>query len=148
MPATFFNLSKDDVFKSGGGGAQHLVKIPMVDDIVSNEGLAIYNSVSLMLNETIQYFLTFDDVIKFIHFGKGVGTVNVEGTMYCTCEGALPGLSKFSIAVSKLRGKQQSIAVGSTIVSAILTQANVTVVNEPDTMANFAFAFSIVNHNL
>lgn len=148
MPATFFNLSKDDIFKSGGGGAQHLVSIPQVDNIVGNEGLAVYNTVSVTLNETIQYFLTFDDVIKFIHFGKGVGSVNVEGTMYCTCDGSLPGLTKFSIAASKLRGKQQSIAIGSTIVSAVLTQCTVAVVSEPDTMANFSFLFSIVNHNL
>jgi hypothetical protein len=147
MSATFFTLSKSDLFKSGGS-ASSLVSIPSVDSIVSKSGIAVYNSVSVQVGETIQYFLTFDDVIKFIHFGKGVGAVNVDGTIYSTCDGDLPGLSKVGSAISALRGSPVKVSVGPIVVTAVLTSAQVTVVGDPDTMANFLFNFAVVDHQL
>ena len=147
MAAAFVNLEKDDVFKSGGS-ADHLVKIPQVDNIVGQSGLAIYTEVSVQIGETIQYFLTFDDVIKFIHFGKGLGTVNVAGIMFSKCDGDIPGLNKFSGAVSGLRGKEQTISIGSMTLTVILNSAQISVISEPDTMAQFVFNFSIVNHTM
>lgn len=143
-----YTNSSNDLFKSGGGGADGLIKIPGVDSIVGKGGLAVYDSVSLMLNETIQYFLTFDDVTKYIHFGKGVGSIQVQGTMYSDCKSSLPGAPKFASAVSSLRGKPKPMTVGSVTVTAILTTAQITVLSEPDTMAQFVFTFSVVNHQL
>jgi len=147
MAATFIALSKDDVFKSGGT-ADHLVKIPEVDNIVGTSGLALYTEVSMQISETIQYFLTFDDVIKFIHFGKGLGTIAVQGIMFSDCSGDLPGLPKFSAAISALRGKEQDITIGDIGLTAIMTSAQVNLTGEPDTMGQFVFNFSIVNHQL
>lgn len=148
MSASMYSTTKDDLFKSGGGGAQGLVKIPKVDDIVGKGGLAVYDSVGLQLPETVQYFLTFDDVTKFIHFGKGVGSVQVEGTMYSDCNSSLPGSKKFAAAVTGLRGKPESMIVGGVTVTAILVNSQITVMAEPDTMAKFVFTFSVVNHSL
>lgn len=147
MPATFFTLDQDDVFQSTGS-ADAMIKIPKVDDIVGEEGLALYSSVGLQIGETIQYFLTFDDVIKFIHFGKGLGNITVEGIMYCSCDGDIPGISNFSTAISALRGKEQDISIGSIAVTAIMTSAQINIMSDPDTMAQFIFNFSIVNHTL
>ena len=147
MPATFFRLSQDDIFKSGGS-ADHLVVIPQVDNIIGPGGLAVYDNVSVQLGETIQYFLTFDDIIKFIHFGKGVGAVTVEGTMYSDCDGVVPGVSGFSAAIAAIRGKPQYLTVGSVVVTAILTNAQLTVTSQPDTMAHFVFNFAVVDHQL
>ena len=81
MAAIFMNLSKSDFFHSGGSA--NPIFIPRVEDLVSDHGfLALYTQVSVQLPETIQYFLTFDDVIKVIHFGKGVGSIVAEGIMY------------------------------------------------------------------
>ena len=148
MPASFFTYDGGDIFKQVSGGAQDLIAIPMVDDIIGEAGLAIYDSITLQIGETIQYFLTFDDVIKFIHFGKGVGSLVVEGTLFGDCDGNIPGLAKFKTALSALRGVEQSALIGNIAVTVIMTNAQVTVVGDPDTMAKFNFTFSVVNHQL
>jgi hypothetical protein len=148
MPATFFTLSSEDIFKQNSGQGQALISIPEVDKIIGEDGLAIYNHVSLQLGETIQYFLTFDDVIKFIHFGKGVGTLSVEGTLYSNCDGNIPGLSKYNAAFHELRGSEQKIDIGGIVITAIMTTSQVNITGDPDTMAQFNFTFSVVNHSL
>lgn len=148
MPAAFFSLGSNDLFKQSAGGGSALISIPQVDKIVSPGSLALYNSVSLQLGETLQYFLSFDDVIKFIHFGKGVGVLTVDGTLYGDCSGDIPAMNSFRSAVGALRGKEQPVTIGGIVVTAIMTQAQVTVIADPDTMAQFNFAFSIVDHQL
>jgi len=147
MPASLVTATSGDIFNSSAGAASGMVSIPGVDGIVSG-GLAVYDSVSMQIGDTIQYFLTFDDAIKFIFFGKGVGSVTAEGTMYCTCNGSIPALSQWAGAVGKTRGKAVSISVGGAVVQGILTSAQVNVMSEPDTMAKFIFNFAVVDHQL
>lgn len=147
MPATFFSLSSKDIFQSGGNGA-HLVNIPAVDSIVGANGLAVYDNVSIQLGETIQYFLTFDDIIKFIHFGKGVGAITVEGTMYSDCSGNVPGVYAFAEAIAATRGRPQYLTVGSVTVTAILTNSQMSITSQPDTMGHFVFNYAVVDHAL
>ena len=147
MPASLITSASGDIFNSSAGGASAMVSIPGVDGIV-NGGLAVYDSVSMQIGDTIQYFLTFDDAIKFIFFGKGVGSATAEGTMYCTCDGSIPALSKWASAVGAVRGKAVSISVGGAVVQGVLTSAQVNVMSEPDTMAKFIFTFAIVDHQL
>jgi hypothetical protein len=148
MGASMYTTVRSDLFRSGGAGAQGLVNIPAVDALVGKSGLAVYDSVGLQLPETVQYFLTFDDVTKFIHFGKGVGTVQVEGTMYSDCDAKIPGTAIFRAVVSALRGRERVMIIGGVPVEAILTNSAITVLSEPDTMAHFSFTFSVVNHLL
>ena len=148
MAATFITLQGNDVFKATGS-ASHLINIPSLDDIVGKSGLAIYTDVSVQIGETIQYFMTFDDVIKFIHFGKGIGQIGVSGILFSDCQGQMPGLQQFfSTAISQLRGKPTDITVGGTTFTTTMTTAQVNIVAEPDTMAQFQVSFSIVNHTL
>jgi hypothetical protein len=146
MPASLINSSSGDVFSSGAGGASAMISVPGVDGIVG--GLAVYDTVSMQINDTIQYFLTFDDAIKYIFFGKGVGTFTAEGTMYCTCDGSIPSLSAWAGAVGALRGQPSTASIGGATATVVLTSAQVNVVGEPDTMAKFIFTFAIVDHQL
>ena len=148
MAALFVTLRANDIFQSGIGGASHLINIPSLEGLASSMGLAVYDSITVQIGETIQYFLTFDDVIKYIHFGKGVGTVNVEGTMFSDCSGDVPGLGEFTKSVSGLRGKSSKVSLGGAAFTVIMTHASVTVIGEPQTMGKFSFTFSIVNHSL
>lgn len=148
MPASLISSAGGDIFNSGGGGGSAMISIPGVDGIVSGGGLAVYDSVSMQINDTIQYFLTFDDAIKFIFFGKGVGTVTAEGTMYCTCEGAIPALGKWASAVGTCRGKPTTATIGGAGATIVLTSAQVNVMSEPDTMAKFIFTFAVIDHQL
>lgn len=147
MPAAYFALQRGDMFKNAGN-AQHLVKIPEIDAVMGAGALALYTSVSLRLGETIQYFLTFDDVIKFIHFGKGVGTLSVEGLLLCDIDGDLPGIHKYYKAIGKLRGESVTATVGPVTMTVVMTDVQNTIMSDPDTMSQFTVNFSVVNHNL
>ena len=147
MPAVLVTTNPNDIFFSGGT-VDHLVSIPAVDNLVGKTYLAMYNSVGLRLSETIQYFLTFDDVIKTIHFGKGLGSISVEGTMFCDHSGNVPGLAKFSEAFRALRGKIKTLTIGPTVFTVIVTDAQLQLIGDPDTQANFTFNFAIVDHDL
>lgn len=144
MPAFYFKNKDDELFKQGGGA--QLVKIPAVDRIVGENGLALYSSVSFQVNETVQYFLAFDDVIKFIHFGKAVGAVTAEGIMYCDCSGDIPGLPWATSAVGDLRGLAVELTLGTYVVTGTLTSATITALADQDTFGQFSFTFAIVNH--
>jgi hypothetical protein len=148
MPAHFFTYSGGDLFKTGGGGGAYLIDIPQINTLIGKAGLAVYTNATLQLSKTLQYFLTFDDVIKYIHFGKGVGSVTVEGIMFSDCSGDVPGAAKFANIYSSLRGNDVTIAIGNTAVKSILTSATISIISEPDTMAQFSFTFAIVNHQL
>jgi hypothetical protein len=147
MPAAFVDASGGIFGK--GGGAEGLVSIPAVNDIVSSTGnLAVYDSVSVQVNDTIQFFLTFDDVVKYVFFGKGIGSVVAEGTMYSACGAGVPGLRACSAAVGQLRGKKLPMSLGGFAVSAIFTSAQVSVISEPDIMGRFVFNFAAIDHQM
>jgi hypothetical protein len=148
MAATFYSAGGNDLFKRQTGGASSVLTIPTLDGIVGSSGLAIYSDVTLQLGETIQYFLTFDDVIKYVHFGKGVGNITVNGILFSDCSGSMPGASRFLQAFSSLRGKSQQITLGGQTFTVVVTNCNLTLVAEPDFMANFQMVFSVVDHQL
>jgi len=147
MAATFYQGS-GDVFKRGTGGASSILTIPSLDAIIGQSGLAVYSDVTLQLGETIQYFLTFDDVIKYIHFGKGVGNITANGTLFSDCSQNLPGASQYLSAFSSLRGTTQQITMGGQTFTVVVTNANLTMLSEPDFMGNFQMSFSVVDHHL
>lgn len=147
MPASMISSTGGDLFKSGGGGAAGLISIPGVDALGFGI-LSVYDSVSIQLNETTQFFLTCDDIIKFTHFGMGVGTVIAEGTMYSTCDGSIPAAALFSRAVSSMRGNPQAAMVGGTVVTVVLNSAQLTIVAEPDTMGHFVFNLAVIGEGV
>jgi hypothetical protein len=147
MPAKFLKLVTTDLFKSGGTAPPNL-KIPEVDNIVEPEVIAMYDSVGAQFGETCQFFLAFDDVIKFIHFGKALGNIQVEGTMYANCDYELPAFNKYKDAFSALRGKPIEVQIYDVTVKAVMTGSSVTVIGDPDTLAKFSFQFAVVDHQM
>jgi hypothetical protein len=147
MPAKFLKLVTNDLFKSGGIAPPNM-SIPEVDKVVKPEVIAMYDSVGVQFGETCQFFLAFDDVIKFIHFGKALGSIQVEGTMYADCDYALPAFSKYRDAFSALRGKPIAVQVYSVTMRAVMVASSVTVIGDPDTLAKFSFQFSVVDHQM
>jgi hypothetical protein len=148
MAATFYTSEGGDLFKGRTGGADTLVQIPAVNDIIGESGLAVYSEVSVQLSETIQYFLTFDDVIKFIHFGKGLGNITVTGTLFSDCSNDMPGIKKYFSAFSELRGEVKTLTIGGQAFKAVVANTNLNITAEPDTMAQFQLVFSVLDHNL
>jgi len=148
MAAAFIALQTDDLFYSGGTVA-HLVDIPEFSRLLTPAALILYTDVNIQLGEVLQFFLTFDDVAKFIHFGKGTGALVVNGLMFSDCTGGIPGLPVFLEGVfAQLRGKKVTILVGGTAFTCAMSSASVNITAEPDTMAQFQLVFTIVHHNL
>ena len=148
MAATYYTAQGGDIFQRQTGGADSLIYVPMLDSMIGESGLAVYTEVSVQLGETIQYFLTFDDVIKFIHFGKGLGSIIVNGTLFSDCSSNMPGLQMYFSGFSALRGQQTEITIGGRAFTVVVSNANLTIMGEPDTMAQFQMVFSVVNHNM
>jgi hypothetical protein len=148
MAASFYTSGGNDLFQRQSGGATSLISVPSIDSMIGQTGLAVYTEVTVQLGETLQYFLTFDDVIKFIHFGKGLGNIVVNGTLFSDCSSNMPGLQLYFEGFSALRGQQTEITIGGRAFTVVVANANLTIVGEPDTMAQFQLVFSVVNHNL
>ena len=148
MPAVYIPYAeggKDNIFSWGGGGGTPFVKIEAIDGAL-NSGLAIYTSVTVTVNETVQYLLTLGNSIRYIDFGKGLGVVNVNGTIFTDCSSSLASAKFFSI-VNPLKGTVCAISMMDYSCNAVLMSATVEIVAEPDTMANFSLYFNIVNDN-
>jgi len=148
MAAAFIALQQNDVFYSGGN-VSHLIRIPALESLLDPSALALYSDASVQLGETLQYFLTFDDVTKFIHFGKGVGAFIINGFLFGDCDSNIPGLNTFfDESVRALRGEKLEVMIGSFVCTVVMTNASVNLMSEPDTMAQFQLVFSIIHHTL
>ncbi len=107
---------------------------------------AIITSVSVRTAETTQFFLSFGDVIHYLHFGKGLGEANISGIAFVDCNGEMPGLSKFFSAVKTGRGKIISISfLGGGAFKGPLIGSQCTVRGEPETMAEFNISMAITS---
>jgi len=144
MGAALITSGGKDIFQNGTGGGSGLVSISGIDSMV--QGITIYDSVSVQMGETMQFFLTFDDATKFIHFGQAIGSVQVQGTAYCSSRGDMPGAGKFGGVYKGLVGKATKISVGGATVRAVITSAQLSIVSEMDIMGHFTFTFAVI-HN-
>jgi hypothetical protein len=136
-----------EVFK---GGIQVLtaVKIPFLDALLAPSSLAIVTEVSMQNSETIQFFMTFDDVISWFYFGKGMGQMSVRGLLLTNEEGT-PGLPVLLQDVMKVtRGKAVQVSMGNAVFRCVMTGFNLNMSQDPSPVVEFTLNLSIVGHNL
>jgi hypothetical protein len=113
------------------------------------EQLAIITSVSASTSETTQFFLTFDDIINYIHFGRGLGSIRISGIAFLTCDGDMPGLRSFFKKIGSKRGKVVSVSLGQAGgFSGPVVGSSVEVVGEPETVASFSVDIVMTSHTL
>ena len=147
MPAMYYSFaSGKDVFVKSL--MSNPIRIDFLDAIVGQSGLAIYTEVSAQLNETIQFFLTFDDIVKYFHFGKGLGNITIAGIIFMNCSGEMPGITQFFSQLGQNRGQLLTISIGATWFQGVISSATIDVVGDPDTMANFSITLAMTNHGL
>jgi len=144
MAAFFYTYNNNDVFKVAQSDGS-IVAIDFLDQVVTPANFIMYNSVGVQTSEIIQYFLTFDDVIDYLHFGKGLGNVIVSGTIFSDCNEDLPGVDALYSAFGSVRGKTVKVSLGSYAANAVVVNSSVEVVPEPDTMANFSITLNIIS---
>lgn len=144
MAAFFYSYNGNDVFQTTQS-AGSIVQIDFLNSVVTAENFIMYTAVGVQTSEIIQYFLTFDDVIDYLHFGKGLGTVVVSGIIFSDCNENLPGVNNLYSAFGSVRGKSVKVSLGSYSAKAVVVNSSVEVVGEPDTMAQFTITLNIIS---
>jgi len=148
MAAIFYTSSDNDIFR-GNIPFKSPINISIMSNFLGNsENVSIITELSIQTSETLQYFLTFDDVIHYLFFGKGVGNINIAGILFSDCSGSLPGLGGFYNSIGSMRGNPTTVSIGNVVFKGIISSANVTVLSEPDTMAQFQIQLAMIDHSL
>lgn len=148
MAAIYYTSSTKDVFKNGID-FKAPINISILSDVFQTpDNLALVTSVALQSTEVIQFFLTFDDVINYLFFGKGLGSLTISGILFCDCSGNIPGLGTFMTSYGKSRGQPVQMSIGSVVFEGIISNLACTLIAEPDTMMEFTLQVSLIKNSL
>jgi hypothetical protein len=79
------------------------------------------NEVNLHHNDTIQYFLTFDDLIDYFYFGKGLGVMTINGMVFSNCYGEWTSINLLLQRLGSIRGSTQALQFGGVSFSGVLS---------------------------
>lgn len=136
-----------DIFKSGINVLTS-VRVPFLDTLLTKGNLAVITEMGIQNNETIQFFMTFDDAINWFYFGKGLGSLTIRG-MLLTCDDGTPGLPiLMDDVMRKTRGRSVDVSLGNAVFRCILTSFNLNLTQDPAPVVEFTLNLSIYAHNL
>ena len=148
-----YNTEGADLFK-GGVAVLSSVRLQFLEDLLSNltagrdGNLTIITELSMQNSETVQFFLTFDDLISWFYFGKGMGSISIRGLMLTNDKGT-PGLPVLlSTTMRNLRGQQVGVSIGNAVFSCVMTNFTLHMTQDPTPVAEFVLNLNIVDHNL
>jgi hypothetical protein len=154
MAAYYYTLSSSnsDVFH-GNQVVHHGINIPFLENLINANSMVIVNEVTIQNRDTVQYFLTFNDVVSWFYFGKGLGSLSVSGVVLAGCHSAandFPGVQDLYNAIGKIRGKAQTILFGGFSFKCVLS--NYTFRANADeasvNMIDFNLQMEIVDHQI
>jgi len=149
MGALFYNYGDQGLFKSSVGGAFPPVVIDVFQNLVTEKNLIILTDIGISVNDIVQFFTTFDDLIHYFHFGKGLGSMTCRGLLFMDCENnGFPGSDAFFDVISKCRGAEVTCSMGKTWFKGVMTEASVNIIAEPETHAQFSVNFGVIDHNI
>jgi hypothetical protein len=148
MAAIFYSINQaTDVFR-GGFQVNTSVRVPFLSNLVGPNGYAVVNSVSVNSVDTVQYFLTFDDLISYFYFGKGLGAMNISGLIFADCGGFMPGIDIFYSQIARWRGRTVDISFGSAVFRGVISNFTCTANAEPDNTVEWSVTLNIIDHSL
>lgn len=146
MAAVFYSPSEGRSIFKGNFQAFTSISIPKFNDLVGVNAMSIITDVSIENNETIQYFLTFDDVVHYFYFGKGLGNITIRGMMFMNCAGNTPGFNKFYNIIGNNRGRQIDISIaGVPAFKAVITNFGHSTTSDPVPVTEFQISLAIVS---
>ena len=154
MAAIFYTFNtasvggQKPIFQTGFG-VNLAVQLPFLSNILTNQTMVVVTDVSIVNRDTIQYFVTFDDVISYFYFGKGLGNISISGMLFSDCTNNFPGLTPFTQAIGNLRGTTQTITFGSAWFHAVLSGFTVRVAsdNGMQNAIEFNLQMDVVDHS-
>jgi len=148
MAAIFYQYNPDKSIFKGGLHVNTTIRVPFLNALVGTNGLAIINEVSVSNSDTVQYFMSFDDLISYFYFGKGLGSITISGTMFTNCDGYAPGVDIFYNQIARFRGKEVPISFGNAVFTGVINSFQTSAQAEPAGTIEFAIGLTIINHTL
>ncbi len=147
MAAFFYDFGNGrDMFRNGLT-INLAIRIPFLSDMLEEQAHAIITDVSIVNNDTVQYFLTFDDVISYFYFGKGLGTISIGGLILTDCENYQPGIDVFYNSISEVRGKPVTVSFGAYTFTGVISSFEANAESEFQS-TNFRVTLAIIDHSL
>jgi hypothetical protein len=144
MAAFFYTYGPNDIFQTIPGDNSSLISIEYLDNLVSSKSaLAIYTDIQFQSTEINQIFPTFDNVIHYLQFGKGVGSINVSGLIFSACDHSIPGIASLYSSFQSMRNKKVTVSMSGISFYAIVASCTCNITGEPDTMAQFQISLQI-----
>ena len=148
MAAIYYYADGNRELFKGGINVLTAVKIPFLEKLLTPANLAIVSELSIRNSETIQFFMTFDDVISWFYFGKGMGQMSIRGLLL-TNAGGTPGLPVLLQDVMRnARGNAVQVSLGTAVFRCVMTSFDLSMTQDPSPVVEFTLGLNIVGHNL
>lgn len=111
--------------------------------------VSIITDVSVRAADTIQFFQSFDDLIHFYYFGKGLGSISFNMLLFQGCDSnSAPGVPKLLSTLGDMRGQKTEVSVGNITFVGVLTDFSVSIVSEPETHYAVSINMGMIDHKL
>ena len=157
MAAIFYDTGKaGDIFRSNMQ-APDIVQIDFLQSLLTTpqlqSAMIVLSNVEVSNNETVQFFMTFDDVVQYFYFGKGIGQITVNGTIFSNfdsgCNEQMPGIQLLYKAIGTVRGQKVlvSFGTGGPTFQGVITSFRTSLSPEPVLVADFSISISVVDHS-
>ena len=148
MAAIFVNQKSNDVFQTGIS-YQSPVDVSFLGGLTDPSNITVITSIGCQTSEVFQYFLSFDDLITYFWFGKGVGSLVVQGSCFSGNSGSIPGLTAIANSIKNNRGKTVTVSIdGLGVFQGLITNTSTSIVAEPTTMVEFQLTLSVLASSL
>jgi hypothetical protein len=149
MAALFYNFGSDNIFKNSVGSGALMFSDDFDEFSASSSNLSIVTDIKVSVNETVQFFQSFDDFIHYYYFGKGLGSVTVDFLFFQSCDSNdAPGVSKLLAKIGQKRGQIINISIANVVFSGVLMDVNIAVTAEPETMYAISINIGMTDHQL
>lgn len=153
MAAIFYEDKGEAMFRPGVA-VQSFIKVQFLDKLLGDDrkkAMLVLSSVEIQSNEVVQVFMTFDDVVKYFYFGKGVGQLNITGTIYSTfdkdCKEEMSGTDMLYEAVDAVRGTLVKVSLGKVTFSGVISNFRTSTSAEPTLATEFSITILVTDQS-
>lgn len=149
MAALFYQFGNNGLFKNSVGAGALMFCDELDEFSASSTNMSIVTDIGIHVQETIQFFQSFDDFIHYYYFGKGLGNITINMLFFQDCNsGTAPGLIKILQKLGEIRGKIINVSIGNIVFSGVMMDFTVTAIAEPETHYAISINLGMTDHTL
>jgi len=149
MAAIFYQYGNNSIFKNSVGTGALLFCADLDDFSASSSNMSVVTDIGIHVQETVQFFQSFDDFIHYYYFGKGLGSITINMLFFQDCtSGTAPGLAKILQRIGEKRGKTLDVSIGNVVFTGVLMDFSITVMSEPETHYAISLHLGMTDHKM